>query len=96
MSGNLKVTFGTLEGAAGNINSGANNIQARLDALESDLAPLRSDWTGEAQGAYTAAKAKWDSAMQDIKALLAEIGGAVSQANADYQQTEKSNSSRWG
>jgi early secretory antigenic target protein ESAT-6 len=96
MSGNLKVTFGSLDGASADINSGANKIESRLDALESDLAPLRSDWTGEAQGAYTTAKAKWDAAIGDMKALLAEIGGAVAQSNSEYQSAEAQNRGRWG
>lgn len=95
-AGELKVNFGGLDAAAGDIASSANQIEGRLDALESELAPLRSDWTGEASMAYQQAKAKWDSAMADMKLLLAEIGSAVTNSNGDYQSTESANTSRWG
>lgn len=95
-SGNLKVQFGSLETAAGDIAGSANKLEARIDTLESELAPMRSSWEGEAQAAYIACKAKWDQGMRDIKALLAEIGTAVSQSNSDYMATEKANAGRWG
>ena len=96
MSGNLKVNFGALEQASSDIRSGASKIESRIDALESDLSGLKSDWTGEAQTAYLAAKAKWDQGMNDIKALLADIGTAVATSNADYQSAENANRGRWG
>lgn len=96
MSGELKVTFGSLEAAAADIMTSANQIEGRLDALESELAPLRSDWTGSASSAYQQAKAQWDQGMNDMKLLLAEIGGAVRNSNSDYQATESQNQGRWG
>ena len=95
-AGELKVNFGSLDAAAADIQSQANQIEGRLDALESELAPLRSDWTGSASNVLPAAKAKWDSAMADMKALLAEIGTAVTTSNSDYQSTESQNTARWG
>ncbi|MGH3439354.1 MAG: WXG100 family type VII secretion target [Sciscionella sp.] len=95
-TGDMKVTFGALEGAAADIQAGANQIEGRLDGLNSELAPLRSDWTGSASAAYQQAKAKWDSGMADMKALLAQIGSQVSSSNSDYQATENQNTNRWG
>lgn len=94
--GELKVNFGGLEAAAGDIQNSANQIQGRLDELGSQLAPLRADWTGAASEAYQQAKTKWDSAMADMRNLLAEIGSQVSSSNSDYQATENRNASRWG
>jgi WXG100 family type VII secretion target len=95
-AGELKVNFGSLDAAAADIQGSANQIEGRLDALESELAPLRSDWTGSASASYQQAKTKWDQGMADMKALLAEIGTAVSTSNSDYQSTENQNQSRWG
>jgi 6 kDa early secretory antigenic target len=95
-AGNLKVNFGGLDAAAADIQASAGQVEARLDQLESELAPLRSDWTGSASESYQAAKAKWDSGMQEIKLLLADIGRGVSTSNADYQSAETANQSRWG
>ena len=95
-AGELKVNFGSLEAAAADIQTSANQIEGRIDALESELAPLRSDWTGAASASYQQSKTKWDSAMADMKLLLAEIGGAVRNSHSEYQATENANTSRWG
>jgi WXG100 family type VII secretion target len=95
-AGELKVNFGGLDTAAADIMGSSNQIEGRLDQLESELAPLRADWTGSASESYQAAKAKWDAGMTDMKALLAEIGQAVTSSNGDYQSTESANASRWG
>ncbi len=95
-AGELKVNFGGLDGAAADISASANQIEGRIDQLESELAPLRSDWTGAASASYQQAKTKWDAGMADMKALLADIGTAVTSSNTDYQSTENKNTSRWG
>lgn len=95
-AGNLKVNFGGLDAAAADIQASASQVEGRIDQLESELAPLRSDWTGSASEAYQVAKTKWDSGMNDIKMLLADIGRGVSQSNTDYQSAENANQSRWG
>ena len=51
-AGQLKVTFGALDGASGDIRGGANAIASRLDRLDSELAPLRADWTGSASESH--------------------------------------------
>ena len=94
-TGQLKVTFGALDTAAGDIRNGANAIQGRLDRLDSELAPLRADWTGAASESYQRAKAQWTAAITDMQALLAQVGTAVDQSNADYQTAESQNTARW-
>ena len=94
-AGELKVTFGALDTAAADIQTSANQIRSRLDQLDSELAPLRADWTGAASEAYQTAKAEWTRAITDMQALLAQIGTAVNQSNADYQSAERANQSRW-
>ena len=92
----LRVNHAGLDQAATDLGTTVKNIDDRLNRLESELAPLRSDWTGAASLSYQQAKAKWDQGMADMKALLAEIGTAVSTSNSDYQSTENQNQSRWG
>jgi early secretory antigenic target protein ESAT-6 len=91
----LKVNFGGLSTAAADIQSSASNIESRLNDLDRSLQPLRANWSGEASTAYTAAKAKWESALTDMKALLADVGRAVSTSGEDYQTTERNNAARW-
>lgn len=91
----LKVNFGGLSTAAADIQAGASQIEGRLNDMDQSLQPLRANWSGEASASYEAARAKWTSAITDMKALLAEIGTAVSTSNEDYQATERANAARW-
>lgn len=91
----LKVNFGGLATAAADIQSGAGNIESRLNDMDQSLAPLLANWSGEASTSYEAARAKWTTAITDMKALLAQIGQAVTTSNEDYQATERANAARW-
>ena len=91
----LKVNFGGLATAAADIQAGARQIEARLADMDSSLQPLRANWSGEAASSYEASRAKWTAAIEDMKALLADVGRAVSTSGVDYLSTEKSNASRW-
>jgi WXG100 family type VII secretion target len=84
----LRVNHAGLDTAAEDLGRAVKAIDDRLNRLESELAPLRSDWTGNAQQAYTTAKAKWDNAMNEMKALLAETSTAVTQSNAEYKAAD--------
>lgn len=85
----LRVDHGGLDQAAADLSTSVKNIDDRLNRLESELAPLRSDWTGQAQQSYAAAKAKWDAAMQDMRTLLDETGRMVAQSNAEYRAADQ-------
>ena len=67
----LRVNHAGLDTAAEDLARAVKQIDDRLNRLESELAPLRSDWTGNAQQAYQVAKTKWDTAMQEMRDLLA-------------------------
>ena len=56
--------------------------------LDGELAPLRSQWVGEAQQAYTVAKARWDGAINEMRDLLRITSQQVTQANADYRAAD--------
>ena len=84
----LRVNHAGLDMAAQDLGTMVKQIDDRLNRLESELSPLRSDWTGNAQQAYTAAKAKWDTAMQEMKDLLQQTSTTVTQSNADYMAAD--------
>ena len=88
-TGGLRVNHAGLDTAAQDLSRAVQQIDDRLNRLESELAPLRSDWTGQAQQAYTSAKAKWDTAMQDMKTLLAETSTTVTQSNQEYMAADQ-------
>ena len=85
----LRVNHAGLDTAADDLARAVKQIDDRLNRLESELAPLRSDWTGNAQQAYTTAKAKWDAAMQEMKTLLADTSATVTQSNQEYMAADK-------
>ncbi|MBZ5736054.1 WXG100 family type VII secretion target [Nocardioides sp. TRM66260-LWL] len=71
-------------------------LEERLQRLEADLAPLRAGWDGEARSAYDAAKAAWDRAMDDLRALLAATGSAVATADAEYAAADRRGAGLFG
>ena len=82
-------------GAPTAIGSGANHPGPVLQSMDQSLQPLRANWTGAAASSYEASKAKWTSAITDMKALLVEIGKAVETSGGDYASTEASNAGKW-
>lgn len=85
----LRVNHAGLDQAAQDLYTTVKKIDDRMSRLESELSPLRSDWSGQAQQAYTAAKAKWDAALQDMRNLLDDTSRTVSQSNAEYRAADQ-------
>jgi early secretory antigenic target protein ESAT-6 len=85
----LRVNHAGLDTAAQDLMTAVKDIDDRLNRLESELAPLRSDWTGNAQLSYQQAKAKWDTAIQEMKDLLAQTSTTVNQSNAEYKAADQ-------
>jgi ESAT-6 family protein len=85
----LLVDHSGLEAGAQDLRCTVRDIEVRLNRLEADLGPLRSDWTGSAQQAYVSAKARWDSAMEEMRHLLEETSRNVTQSNADYRAADR-------
>lgn len=86
--GGLRVHHAGLQAAADDLRQAVARIDERLDRLEGELAPLRSDWSGQAQQAYLAARATWDTALSEMRDLLEQTGRSVQQADADYRAAD--------
>jgi early secretory antigenic target protein ESAT-6 len=84
----LKVNHAGLDQAADDLMSIVNKIDARMNHLEQELNPLRSNWIGDAQQAYTVAKARWDGAIHEMKDLLHNTSQQVTLSNADYRAAD--------
>jgi early secretory antigenic target protein ESAT-6 len=84
----LRVNHHGLDQVADDLIGVVNRIDARMHHLDEELAPLRSQWVGEAQQAYTVAKARWDGAIHEMRDLLRSTSQQVSQANADYRAAD--------
>lgn len=96
MNDGLRVDHGGLETAAADLMTAVKNIDNRLTQLENELAPLRSDWTGQAQAAYTTAKGQWDQAMEDMRGILGSVGQAVSSSNDEYRSADQRGAASFG
>ncbi len=85
----IRVQHAALDQAAADMYKTVQDIDERMNRLEDELAPLKSDWHGNAQLAYTTAKAKWDWAIQEMRDLLDDSHKTVYQSNAEYQAADK-------
>lgn len=92
----LRVDHAGLDTAAQDLYATVQEIDDRLNRLESELAPLRSDWVGNAQEAYTAAKARWDGAIREMKDLLHETSRNVQHSNAEYIAADRRGAASFG
>ena len=84
----LRVDHQGLDRVADDLMGVVNRIDARMSELDAELAPLRSDWVGQAQQAYTVAKARWDAAIHEMRDLLRTTSQQVAQANAEYRAAD--------
>ena len=86
----LVVDHAALQRMADELRAAVAGIDARLDRLEHDLGPLRSEWGGLAHDAYAVAKASWDGAMLEMRAVLHDTSRAVLEADSAYLHTDRS------
>jgi WXG100 family type VII secretion target len=91
--GTLVVNFAALQQASTDIQMAINTMTSQLGQLESDAAPLVSTWDGAARAAYQQRQAIWRRAAEDLSAMLTEIRVSVDQSAADYDSTERRNTS---
>lgn len=89
------VQFGAMATGESDFASTYQSLQSTLSTLESQLQSSLSQWTGQAQEAYYAAKAKWDAAAADMATVVSQLGQVVGVANANYQQAESANAAMW-
>lgn len=84
----IRVNHGALDTAMGDLSRAVAAIDARMSELDAGLRPLRDDWSGHAQRGYHAAKQQWDTALEEMRQLLAETAAAVGLANDDYRAAD--------
>ena len=92
----IKVNHGALDTAVDDMRQTVGKIDERLNQLESELQPLRNSWAGNQQVAYTVAKGKWDTAIQEMRDLLNETHMAVTTSNDDYRNADKQGAALFG
>jgi WXG100 family type VII secretion target len=85
----LRVNHAGLDQAAEDLYNTVKKIDDRMNRLESELKPLHSEWSGDAQQSYYTAKAKWDSAIKEMRDLLDDTSRTVYQSNAEYRAADQ-------
>lgn len=94
--GYIYVDYNHAEGAADDMVGQSQAIMSILANLEMELAELRNSWIGDDRDVYSEVQAKWDNAVQNIKTLLANHSGLLTEISGNYRYTERNLSQRWG
>jgi 6 kDa early secretory antigenic target len=95
MSEYTAVQFGAMSTGEADFASVYQQLQSTLTTLESQLQSSLTEWTGSAQQAYYAAKAKWDAAAADMATVVSSLSQVVGTANSNYINTESKNTQMW-
>ncbi|MFI1418801.1 WXG100 family type VII secretion target [Streptomyces sp. NPDC020731] len=94
--GYIYVDYNHAEGAADDMVGQSKAIMSILANLEMELAELRNTWIGDDRDVYSEVQAKWDNAVENIKILLANHSGLLTDISQNYRYTEQNLSQRWG
>ncbi|MFI2508634.1 WXG100 family type VII secretion target [Streptomyces sp. NPDC018972] len=94
--GYIYVDYNHAEGAADDMVGQSQAIMSILANLEMELAELRNSWIGEDRDVYSEVQKKWDNAVENIKNLLANHSGLLTEISTNYRYTEQNLSQRWG
>jgi WXG100 family type VII secretion target len=89
----LVVNFAAMQKAGADIQTALNTLSSQLAQVERDAQPLVAAWDGDARAAYDVRQAKWQRAAADLSDILRDIKRALDDSAADYQHTEKRNTS---
>jgi len=92
----MKYGFGAIESLASDIQQQSTAIGGTLEDLRSRINSLAGSWQGDAQASFTQLKNNWDSAANDINAVMARISTAVQTTAQDARATESKNAGRFG
>jgi 6 kDa early secretory antigenic target len=96
MSDYTKAVFGQLEQSQADFAGTYSSLQDTISTLDSQLRANLAEWDGQAQQAYYAAKAVWDTAMADMANVLNQLGVVIGVANTNYTAAESANTQLWG
>jgi early secretory antigenic target protein ESAT-6 len=90
-----RAVFGSLQTGEADFASTYAQLQSTISTLDAQMRSSLSQWDGDAQQAYYAAKAKWDAAMANMATVLNNLRGVISEAHVNYSSTEVANATLW-
>ena len=91
----ITVTFGTVSQAQGDVTATVGRMNEKHNDLRNFIAPLVASWEGGASADYQALQKRWDTAAQDLNAVLGQISQMLGQAHDGYRATESANAGAW-
>ncbi|WP_327412682.1 WXG100 family type VII secretion target [Streptomyces sp. NBC_01233] len=94
--GYIYVDYNHAENAADDMVSQSQAIMSIIANLEMELAELRNTWIGDDREVYSEVQAKWDQAVENIKALLASHSALLTDISGNYRFTENNLAQKWG
>jgi len=90
-----RANFGGLTEGEAQFSLAARALLDELHDLEGKLRSKLSRWDGQAQEAYWRYQREWDAAAKDMQNVVAQLGAAIGEANANYQAAERANTGIW-
>ncbi|MFC6878510.1 MULTISPECIES: WXG100 family type VII secretion target [Actinomadura] len=70
-------------------------LESALDDLERKLAHSLTEWEGDDQRAYAAARARWDAAARAMHAELARLHQTIARAHRNFRSSSSTNVRMW-
>lgn len=95
MADNIGMVFGAVDQASSDIGLSTGTIRNHLDDIIADLNRHRDNWTGSASEAFTATQTQWNQTLEEMAALLRDVGVATGHAGTDGKSVEDFNTGLW-
>ncbi|PXY17191.1 WXG100 family type VII secretion target [Prauserella sp. PE36] len=89
MPNGIVVDYATIHQAADDCNKTGGELDALFEDLKARLAPLVDSWSGEAMEAWQNVQNEWNTSLDEMKQVLAQIATALPQIADGYQSTDK-------
>jgi 6 kDa early secretory antigenic target len=91
----VSVSFDTVSRAQSDVSNSVARMNQQHADLRTFVTQLTGTWEGKASSDYQVLQKRWDTAAQDLNAVLAEISQVLGQAHDGYRSTESANANAW-
>ena len=92
----MEVNYGQMDQGAQELNTGSQQINSDLESMDAELKPTQSEWTGDANQQYLAAKAEWTQSLQDMNQVLVQLGAHVTTSSGNYSTADSQSAAGFG
>ena len=94
-SGEISVRFADIEDAAAAVRRTAANVDMLLGDLAAMLRPITAAWTGVAADGFQYQQRMWNSAAEDLHAVLMQVAAALDNSHQSYSEADSSLHQLW-